>query len=133
MQVGKWVFILTVSVAIAAPVSAECSRQGASWVRDAIQSKLDTDSTPIVTFKSSKQFQMTVCESFSDGYYGEGVLSFYGTDGAYYWVKGKADLNSNGYVISSSMTDANANFITLAAIKGVAVVVAGCTVSNECN
>ena len=131
----RWLVVLTVAFAFAFPASAwaECSRQGASWVRDALQSKLDTESTPIVTFKSSKQFQLTSCESFSDGFYGEGILSFCGTDGAYYWVRGKADLDANGYLISSSMTDANANFITLAAIKGITVVVAACAATNECN
>jgi hypothetical protein len=104
-------------------------------VRSALESRLEAESSAVVWMKSNKQFEMDSCETSDDGELGQGTLSFIGTDGTSYWVKGRVRLNESGRVISNQFYYSSNSFQTLAVLKAGAVAAAagGCSVSRDCD
>jgi hypothetical protein len=98
-----------------------CSDHSASTIQSAMESRLEAESSAIVWMKSNKQFALNSCLASGDGDQGEGTLSFTGTDGAAYWVKGRVKLNPNGKIVSNEFIDASNSFKTLAIMKAGAM------------
>jgi hypothetical protein len=71
--------------------------------------------------RNNKQFELNTCLASGDGNLGEGTLSFTGSDGAAYWVKGRVKLNPNGKIVSNEFIDASNSFKTLAIMKAGAM------------
>lgn len=103
---------------------SKCSDQNASIIESALESRLDAESSAVVWMRNNKQFELNSCLASGDGDQGEGTLSFTGTDGAAYWVKGRVKLNPNGKIISNEFIDASSSFKTLAIMKAGAVAAA---------
>ena len=112
-----------------------CGDDHASIVRSALESRLEAESSAVVWMKSNKQFELDSCEAADDGARGQGTLSFTGTDGTSYWVKGRVRLNESGRVVSNKFYDSSNSFQTLAILKAGAAAAAagGCSVSRDCD
>jgi|GEM_PF-2021204 len=112
-----------------------CSDDQASIARRALESRLEAESSAVVWMKSNRQFDLDSCETSGDGARGQGTLSFTGTDGTSYWVKGRVRLNSSGRVISNEFHDSSNSFQTLAILKAgtAAAAAGGCSVSRDCD
>lgn len=102
----------------------KCSDQNASIIQSALESRLEAESSTVVWMQNNKQFELNSCLAADDGHQGEGTLSFTGTDGASYWVKGRVRLNPDGKIVSNEFTDASSSFKTLAIMKAGAVAAA---------
>lgn len=101
-----------------------CSDPNASTIQSAMESRLEAESSAVVWMKSNKSFELNTCLASGDGAQGEGTLSFTGTDGAAYWVKGRVRLNPDGKIVSNELSDASSSFKTLAIMKAGAVAAA---------
>mgnify|MGYP003629192082 CR=1 FL=1 len=112
-----------------------CDEDRVSIVRNALESRLEAESSAVVWMKSNKQFELDSCETSDDGVRGQGTLSFTGTDGTPYWVKGRVRLNGSGRVVSNEFHDSSNSFQTLAILKAGAVAAAagGCSASRDCD
>ena len=101
-----------------------CDEDRVSIVRNALESRLEAESSAVVWMKSNKQFELDSCETSDDGVRGQGTLSFTGTDGTPYWR-----------VVSNEFHDSSNSFQTLAILKAGAVAAAagGCSASRDCD
>tara|TARA_R110001606_G_scaffold6342_1_gene28575 strand:+ start:11 stop:412 length:402 start_codon:yes stop_codon:yes gene_type:complete len=112
------------AVSLHAVGESQCSDQTASIIENALASRLEAESSAVVWIKNNKQFELNSCRASGDGDQGEGTLSFTGTDGAAYWVKGRVKLNPNGKIASNEFIDASSSFKALAIMKAGAVAAA---------
>ena len=102
----------------------KCSDQSASIIQSALESRLEAESSTVVWMKNNRQFELNSCLAAAGGAKGEGTLSFTGTDGASYWVRGRVRLNPDGKIVSNELSDASSSFKTLAIMKAGAVAAA---------
>tara|TARA_R110000787_G_scaffold16825_2_gene52876 strand:- start:5862 stop:6263 length:402 start_codon:yes stop_codon:yes gene_type:complete len=112
------------AVSLHAVGESHCSDQNASIIENAMESRLEAESRTIVWMRNNKQFELDSCLASGDGHQGLGTLSFTGSDGAAYWVKGRVKLNPNGKIISNEFIDASNSFKTLAIMKAGAMAAA---------
>ncbi|KCZ57599.1 hypothetical protein [Hyphomonas chukchiensis] len=112
------------AMSLQAAGEAPCSDRNASTIKSALESRLEAESSAVVWMKSNKQFELNTCFAADDGHQGEGTLSFTGSDGAAYWVKGRVRLNPDGKIVSNEFTDASSSFKTLAIMKAGAMAAA---------
>ena len=112
-----------------------CDEDDASIVRSALESRLEAESSAVVWMKRNRQFALDSCETSDDGVRGQGTLSFTGTDGTPYWVKGRVKIDGSGRVIANEFHDSSISFQTLAILKAGAVAAGagGCSTSGNCD
>lgn len=124
---------------VASPVIAQsqkCSSRDVSRLSSAFRAEMNSQASTVVWFGSDKSVNLKYCDKYSDGFVVSGRFHMYGTDGAYYWLDGKMTTNRSYGPKTIQVTNANANFQTLAVIKGgiaIGAVVAACSASGDCS